>query len=773
MRRSTSEVKTALENLIEAYAENPNLLWEIPISPSSTQGAIPSRAYIAEKANATTNQLNKYPDFEIMLRELMVTHGVIVKDKIASALEIRRNMHQWWKLLSVEQKSNLEIFGNKIQFRKYIPNFRGGKNYEIVAEFAETLNGELLASGVLDNNYVPVKDRAELRDSGRYERANDKRQFWDDLSHLPLDNESDLLEVNDKAEPYIQVSQLFAAKLKTIGSESNRSNYLIAHKHFIDFLRESSIPEHTPLQGILHEFLLTRFKKDYLLPKIDSREVAPLSASTILSCLRSVLNRAKKIKGLGFDLFYDEEGFNDVGRITDMYRPYSVNERLQINKAITSDISEIKTLMEPYVESRDGEYPLDENYHIVPGKSSLANARYLFENHLDSRPVFYNNPRNKYGEAFLRMIKSTGQNLHAVYKDWGVLPYIDISVIAPFILRFAQVTGMNSDSVCLLTIDDFNRSHRLTNRPCITYWKERSTGEKEYHLDIFKAELQWLTVSQAKEVQDIFDTVIALTQSIRGDAPEGIAQRLFLYKSTGNAVFGKIMAVDSLVNYFNTYAEKHSITSDDGKLTQLNIARFRPTFVSELLEHDISIREIQLMLGHKYLSTTMNYLDRLDFNRIAQEKIKDALDRIHRRSITPDDKNKLQKHIVNEDRIIFKTPLGGCANIFNPPDFIKNSTGYKENQPCSQYNKCLTCENVMLTASHLVDLFAMRRDYMLQMQNSRVIETPYSVVVEENLALLDEILSANNEQGFSKEDLDRAERLSMFVETNIIDNFGA
>ncbi len=332
---------------------------------------------------------------------------------------------------------------------------------------------------------------------------------------------------------------------------------------------------------------------------------------------------------------------------------------------------------------------------------------------------------------------------------------------------------MNSDSICALEIDDYLMHHKITSRPCLTYWKERSGGEKIYHLDIFKAELQWLTVSQSKEVKEIFDTVIALTEDIRKAAPADISKRLFLIKSTGRATYGKIMAIDSLTSYFNNYVRKHSIVNDDGEPTQLNIARFRPTFVSELIEKDVSIREIQLMLGHKYLSTTTNYLDRLDFSRIARRKLNEALNKIHSGALTQKDKVKSpKKYLDNEDQVIFTTPLAGCANIFDPPDFIRNSSAYVEGQACSQYNKCLGCENVMLIVSHIPELFAMRRDYLLLMQNSRITATPYWVVVQENLSLLEEILTPS-ENGFSKKELDEGERQSLFVETNIIDSVGA
>ena len=90
------------------------------------------------------------------------------------------------------------------------------------------------------------------------------------------------------------------------------------------------------------------------------------------------------------------------------------------------------------------------------------------------------------------------------------------------------------------------------------------------------------------------------------------------------------------------------------------------------------------MLGHEYIETTLKYLDRLDLNRVAREKLDVALREIHSETIT--DKPVAVAPDINsgnDDNIIFKTPLGGCKNIFNPPDFIKKLRNYIPGKPCS------------------------------------------------------------------------------------------
>ena len=334
---------------------------------------------------------------------------------------------------------------------------------------------------------------------------------------------------------------------------------------------------------------------------------------------------------------------------------------------------------------------------------------------------------------------------------------------------------MNADSLFDLELDDFVAAHETTLKPCLRYWKERSTGKKEVHLDLFEAKLQWLSQKQSVEVKALFENVIRLTESIRHDAPESIKNKLFLFQSSGKRCYGEIRPFSSLkgktTSIYSNLANRHDLQNEEGEKLVFNISRFRPTFVSELVEAGVSIREIQLMLGHSNIETTMNYLDRLDFNRIAREKLVEALSNIHSKTIVPQNVNG-SKHLENPDRVIFTTPLGGCSNIFSPPDFIKKMSGYKNGQACSQYNKCLSCENIMITVDKLPMLFAMKRDYMILMQRNRIMDSPYGYVIQENLSLLDEILHPDKSD-FDNEDLVQAEHLSLFEETAIVDGVTA
>ncbi|XAZ50166.1 hypothetical protein AAHB44_28420 [Pseudomonas simiae] len=187
--------------------------------------------------------------------------------------------------------------------------------------------------------------------------------------------------------------------------------------------------------------------------------------------------------------------------------------------------------------------------------------------------------------------------------------------------------------------------------------------------------------------------------------------------------------------------------------------------MSELIEKGVSLREIQVLLGHKSMRTTVVYLDRLDLNRMARKVLDEALRDIHKRTMHSEPVAAPLES--SSAAIIFKTPLGGCRNILNPPDFIKKLKSYIPGRPCSLYNKCLGCDNRLITKANLPDLFAMRRDYLHAIESSRILDTPYGAVIMENLALLDEILDPKFSD-FTSEELAEAEQFSEYIESSVM-----
>ena len=770
-----------LEDFVNEVDKNRDKVWSVPVSHiSKKNGYLASASYADLSRNLGLSQqginfdlykVSGYSPHLEKLNNILKEEGVILKDHIASALEVRRTTKYWWNNLTTEEKLSVKTFGNAIRFRAYIKNWRGGKGYEIVKDCGKELNAELLQLGGLDSDYFTVKDRGALYDQEYRNKQHQAVQRWDDLAKKSLNSYKEFVNVDSSDEPFVQLKQLAALVRKGAASVSSKKKPKEAFIHLCRFLEQNNIDPKSTLQDILSEFLLVRFHQDYVIPKMHNGSIAPSNAPTIISSVRKILKRATKLKEINFHSFYDVE-VKTSGRVTDTYKPYLKSERQAVIRAIQTSIDDTMALFEPYQKSGVGEYPLGDNGFIKPGFSNIENARYLFENHLNCIPTSFNGAQTLEEKGFLKIIEKLDMGLHEVYRSWGVPSVIDADTIAPFVYRLAQITGMNADPLFDIHVDDFVISHETTQKPCLRYWKERSTGGKQLHLDLFEAKLQWLSKKQSEEVKEVFENVIRVSESIRKDAPEHVKGKLFIYRSSGTRTHGEIKSFSNLkgkTNYiYSNFVAKYKLKSKTGEPLVFTISRFRPTFVSELLEAGVSIREIQLMLGHSSIETTMNYLDRLDFNRIAREKLADAISKIHNRIFVKADDEASNKFLDNPDKVIFTTPLGGCSNIFSPPDFVKKVSGFKKGSPCSQYNKCLSCENVMITVDKLPMLFAMKRDYMLLMQRNRIMDTPHGYVIEENLCLLDEILNPKKSD-FDAEVLFRAEKLAQFEETAVID----
>lgn len=770
--------KKRMQETIDSLKDEPSKLWDIPLRHSSTYGVLPSSGWLEEQGLKTSGTVDYYRVFLNKLTILLREEGVIIDGWNAANLDIRRKILAWWNPLTEDEKRQLKHYGNQLSIHSYVNGLRSGEhNTSLIQYVLKEINDDLLELGVLDKDYVKVADRPFTRKARnkelKYNERKAKTEAWCKLIDKPLTSVSDLLSV--KSREYAQICHLIAATSKKIFSESGKSNFSAACNHFTAFLSASSVPYDTKLEDILNPYVLLRFKKDYILPRVYVGELSPKWANTVLSCIKISLERAKQIKGLNFHTLI-EPGLipaDESQRTTDMYRPYSPSVRKQITDAIEKDINEIKLLLKPYQGTGTGVDPFDENLRVISGKGTIENARFIFENYLNCNPVYYFDD-SPYSIAFLSIIARNGQSLHNVYKQWGVIPIVSKELLLPLLYKLAQVTGMNADSLIELEIEDYIESHHATGKPCLRYWKERSEGGKEYHLDIFDAELQWLATSQSKIVKHTIDIILKLTERVRVKADKSISSKLFICESASSGNYLTPIRLSALGDEYKKFAARHDVKDSDGRIKSVNIARFRPSFVSEIIEKGVSLREIQLLLGHKSIGTTMNYLDRLDFNRVARKKIDEALKKIKDECDSSNDTspNANRRYLSNNNNIIFKTPLGGCANVFNPPDFIKKSSLYVEGRPCSQYNKCLSCDNVLITRDHLPELFAMQRDYMQLMTLNRVMDTPYGLVIEENLSLLDEILSLKKST-FSEEELIEGERRSVFVETTILDGIGA
>ncbi len=772
----------AVAEWVSKVSTDVDALWELSVTKckESQSGFNIAVSYIQKAASVTYNTVLRYRKYTLPLIDRMLEEGILIALDELNGIDIpgvdnRRKLLSWYRKLSLEDKKALPIFANKVSLKRIPAEQRPISNFDLlsrpVKDAWESIHQDLQKLGVIKADYLSVLERKELLEQNRVDDKETKLDRFTRLAAQKLNVVADFLEPT-KSEPFIQVEQLFAAQSKTVSSSSGRSNYSIACNLFIEFLSDKYGTTPLFIAHVFDEHLLSRYRK-YLEQQIISQKISSHHANTVFSSVRKTLHRLTQVPDLGYN-FFDVNGF-DASRETDTKKPFSKKERTQILEAIEKGIEDSRRIMRPYEKTGLGENPFNERGEWIRGKSTIDNARWLFENVLLCKPVYNHTAQTPAEKSFLRTIRFLDKGLPEVYEEWGVPPLAAVDVLTPYLLRLAQVTGMNADPLLSLDIDDYVESHPATSRPCLRYWKERSDGHKEYHLDLFNAELTWLTSSQARVIKNIFDEVIQLTSSFRHHIEdETLKNRLFIYQSDSVKFHGRVSPLQgddgknkkALGSSLSRFVEKYGLTNDNAEPLTLTISRFRPTFVSEMLDNGVSLREIQLMLGHSSISTTIGYLDSLDFNSISRKKLHDKLSEIHQSTLT-EVAEPQNTEVKNDIEVIFQTPLAGCKNIFDPPDFVKNLSSYVPGTACAQYNKCLSCDNVIITAKNLPEIFAMQRDYILMTEHTRVMDTPYGYVIRDNLELIKGIVDPA-QSDFSAEELETGQRLSEYVETTIL-----
>lgn len=784
-KRPIKDTKSAILEWVSNVLDDTELLWEIPLKKSATPlGFNVAVEHIQRVTGISTCSATKYRELALPVIEKMIKEKILIipnEPYEAASIEEQRKLRNWDRKLSIEEKKLLPIFGNRISLKRIPaeqrPIHKNSLKFAAVKSAWNLIHEDLESLGIINKEYKSVAEREAEKLIYQQEPNEYQTERFNRLATNKLNAATDFFEPS-KLEPFIQVEQLFAVQSKTVASESGKSNYRNACHLFIEFLSESYGTKPLRITAVFDEHLFSRFRK-YLEQKIISKEISSHHANTILSSVRKALQRLTQVSDMGYS-FFDANGF-DKNRETDIKKPFSKNERLQILAVIEKGLEASRAILAPYKKANIGTNPLDKNGARIKGLSTLENARWLFENPLKCKPIHYNTANSPTEKSFLKIIADSNKGLLEVYKEWGVLPMVSVEILIPYLLRLAQITALNTNSLIALDIDDYVENHPATSRPCLRYWKERSNGHKEYHLDLFNAELSWLTSTQAKAVKEVFQEVIQITSSLRHDIEDdALKNRLFIYQSNSTKKHGRVSPIfgneekneKSLGDNLARFVEKYNLKNDQGEPLTLTISRFRPTFVSEMLDSGVSLREIQLMLGHSTIRTTISYLDSLDFNSISRVKINDALKEIHQSTLNEETQAKDLIQIVEHTNAkklatTFHTPLAECKNIFDPPEFVKKLSSYIPGTPCSQYNKCLSCDNVIITAKNLPEIFAMQRDYTLLTEHTRVMDTPYGHVIRENLELIKNITDPQLSD-FSVEELQDGQRLSEYIETTTL-----
>lgn len=505
---------------------------------------------------------------------------------------------------------------------------------------------------------------------------------------------------------------------------------------------------------------------------LDYQPYSSSYRSTVLSAVRGVLSYAV------VNSFYGYRGFLDVildpvSRETNMRKSFSENEFQHFDNALDQEIAYVESrMMSGYTPTGLGEAPEYIGDRLAPGWSDDENnMRWWFENELNCKAFVFSKTMSRAQKKFHSAARKYG-GTRLLFLRWGVILGLDGFVILPFLFKLVTWTGLNVTPAQSLKTTDYIKSHPLTGKPCIYYWKGRGQGDTDLHeglltvplvqIDSGRKDVMPLEEKQHSHIERIWDRILDITRPIRSEVT-GDDDYLFIYMPTYGPASGEVrnlLQSNRLMTDWCRYmVEKYELLDDHGELLDINMSRLRPSLVSRLLGAGVDISVIQAVLGHGDVITTMRYIDRHNFAPVARREIHKCLSDIRKNR---EDHIRSPKRIATQSSsdpaIIFTTATALCLDVYNPPARVKKAVGWVDGQACTNFNMCLRCSKVVILEEHLPRLFTMQRGYKYALENGAG-ATTHRAVLMQNLSVLEGVLGNNSD--FSKSILDKAERQSL------------
>ncbi|HGM4966090.1 MULTISPECIES: site-specific integrase [Pseudomonas] len=581
------------------------------------------------------------------------------------------------------------------------------------------------------------------------------------------------LPIATQDNPLAEVHAIFDASIARYTVPATKSTYKGAKSLVINFLASDVrfAGKVIRVGQEIDQYFLVHLKNH-----MDFQPYSSSYRATVLSAVRGVLSYAV------VNSFYDYRSFLDVVldptfRETSTRNSFSESEFQSFDRALDEEITFVESkLMSGYIPTGCGRPPDFVGTRFAPGWSDDENnLKWWFENKLDCEPFVYSKTMSHAQKKFYMAAKKHG-GTRVLFLRWGVIMGLDAYVIMPFLFKLVTWTGLNATPAQSLKTTDYIKSHPLTGKPCIYYWKGRGQGDTDLHeglltgnLDKVSAEKQDvmpLEVKQSSKIEEIWNRVLDITGSIRPEVVDGEEDYLFIYMPTHGPASGQVRNLLQPNRYMFEWCrymvDKYDLRDDHGEALEINISRLRPSLVSRLLGAGVDISVIQAILGHSDVVTTMRYIAAHNFAPKARRELHKCLSNIRKNR---EEQIRHPKEIAmkktNNPAIIFSTATALCLDVYNPPARIKKATGWVEGQACTNFNMCLRCSKVVILEEHLPRLFAMQRGYKFALENGAGATTHRAVLIQ-NLSVLDGILGENSD--FSEEVLCMANQQSKNLE---------
>ncbi|WP_081818747.1 site-specific integrase [Pseudomonas sp. PH1b] len=521
----------------------------------------------------------------------------------------------------------------------------------------------------------------------------------------------------------------------------------------------------------LDEYVLIKFRMF-----LEDYGLSGAAVASLLSSLRKFLDFLIAEKYVSINEYLDTS-IGTVRRETGAMLPYDFDEMRQIESGLDIEIKNIRKAMLPYKKTGLGAPPENRNSEgkrraVMNGHwRDENNLRWYFENILNCEAIPNVPEMRQHHDRFFSAAQAFHGGHNNLYRKWGVVSRVTPSTVFPYLFKLVSVTGLNTSVALTLQVDSYQEEHPLTGRPYLRYSKPRGSGESELHLGLLQSDIMALDGYQNKVIKEVWGELLDITSRFRDTLPVASKNLLFVCQNRGGRF--KVAKDFTSSQYFGRWAgefsRRHNIISRTGDILRVTLPRFRPSLVSQLIKNGVDIYVIKDILGHSNVVTTFRYIDSYDFNPVARKEIKSALNRIRQNALEYDAN---PKEVANENsnstlnKLVYSTPLSLCKNVYSPPNNIRLAAGIAEGSPCTIFNMCLRCPNVLILQEHLPSLFSLRAQYLVAFEQG-VSAVPHRAILQQNLHILNNLLDSETSD-WPDDVLAKAEAASLKIE-NVVD----
>lgn len=257
------------------------------------------------------------------------------------------------------------------------------------------------------------------------------------------------------------------------------------------------------------------------------------------------------------------------------------------------------------------------------------------------------------------------------------------------LLIVALHTGRNTTPL-LEMVPDCLRPHPKENTLLLVLWKRRGHNNSKVALREDSGERGIEATPRVRlPVVRLIQRVIELAAPLRTEAPDYLADRVWLYRSNANSSLGDVTSLTNFTLFISIkkLVSDYNLRDANGNPLRINVSRLRKTFanrVFELLDRDIGSTAIAL--GNTPTVAGRNYLAPDEDSQRNWKFMGEVLTH-----------ELLDSTLGSTER----TPTGRCSNPKNGQYAPK-----RDGKACFDFLNCLRCRNYVVTGDDLYKLFS-------------------------------------------------------------------